>query len=153
MDQHKIVLRVPNSDRIYVSNSSILSVLARNLTSTIKVNNCLNGSLNTAVFMILTGNWQYQTLNGATNLTPQPVHYTLHLPIGLLLPHCELNTQQNHDCLVSLVKKMMSNKPPSTLVTCSTCSLAFLSKLYLPDSCCFGFVPSWLNDLSVRRFG
>ena len=36
-----------------------------------------------------------------SNITPQPVHYALHLPIGLLLPHCELNTQQNPNCLLS----------------------------------------------------
>ena len=35
-----------------------------------------------------------------SNLTPQPVHSALHLPIGLLLPHCELTTQQNHNSLL-----------------------------------------------------
>ncbi len=39
-----------------------------------------------------------------SNLTPQPVHYILLLPNGLLLPHYEgtsATTQQNHDCLLS----------------------------------------------------
>ena len=33
------------------------------------------------------------------------------------------------------------------------CSFAFLKKLYFLDSCCSGFVPSWLNALIVSRFG
>ena len=35
-----------------------------------------------------------------SNVTPQPIQSALLLPMGLLLPHCELNTHQNLDCLL-----------------------------------------------------
>ena len=140
-----------------------------------------------------------------SNLTPQPVHSALQLPIGSLLPHCEgqLATQQNHDCLPSWllndrmsspmtsVQQKSTHLPPQTkntplptipwlrrwcLITIVNsgvyiyknkkfCLVAliwhlpymqfgfFWSKLYLLDSCCSGFVPSWLNALIVSNFG
>ena len=46
-------------------------------------------------------------------LHPQPVHSALLLPISWLLLHCEPNTHQNHDCLLSwLLNGGMSS--PST---------------------------------------
>ena len=64
-------------------------------------------------------------------LHPSPFTSALYLPAGLLLPHCDLNTQQNHDCLLSwLLNGGMSSQmtsgtaespihlPPQTKNTC-----------------------------------
>ncbi len=62
-----------------------------------------------------------------SNRTPQPVHYALLLPNGLLLPHYEWGpviAQQNHDCLLSWLHKGGSSPLTSSQLKLFTPSVA-----------------------------
>ena len=80
-----------------------------------------------------------------SNLTPQPVHSTLHLPIGLLLPHCELNTPQNHDRFMSWLPNGGTSSPLTSgqQKACTSSATELTGKIYSVISC-----PAFLRRLT-----